>query len=880
MLTKIYDFENQTIIENLNLTINEFVKLNDKERNKQLKEKDLEIINYSSNSLCFNTINYIYFIEPLKLIYKNENITLRGKTYIYKVLKDLTKQGYNLFNNDKKISYIDILKELRNKGMKIEIKDKNIEISQETFNKQNKKISYENLKLNDLTLFYDRYFPIMKDHINDSFIFSEERKEFLGKLKSIYLPLEPFEVFGPQGIGKSTSLLAFLKQEQKYGLYLNLKFLNEQNIEDFYRTILIESMNLFSNYAEYELLLKYMEDKKKENTEKWKYMEEIIYYLIQLKNKEIYIIFDQYKEIIGEYNINTFISRIKEINGENDKGLYIIKCSSMNDDKVKINYSHYFEEDANNYDHIYIEKLIEINELSIESKLILFFKNNPLYYYLYLNSNKNFNEFIQEFYNTIKTEIMGKYNNNIALLNIISEISSILKKREIFDKTKILEMMKILPMKYLKIKQLDNNDNNNKRYIFEYDCLMTRLSFERIAIELINELSNNSVFTKGMLGILFEIQCHFYIISGKLKNLDISLDNFFFIEGSIFKKRKKRKATVKKLKRKEKKEEKKHLERSKEDEIIKEKLKEISCAYIRPISSNSEGYDSLILIKINNNSSSNLIDLKEENENIDEKPVDYAACLFQMSINKKKSKILSRNKHKKNIEYIKKDFLSRFNVNITEFHLKYIFPLKCKENNIINVLKKELDLMLFDNKNKFIFYNINEKNEKIETNDLVFNQYSNLSQDIEINENIFFSFNKIKKKCLLLSRKRKNNRNDSPNTKSDKETLDKNFEIDLMKLKYLDKNIKNIKFFMNLDKNIINGSEKIQYLSMFKPKEVIIVTKYNNNYYYLYDEMIYDYNTENMVYGNEYEKIIFHIYHDKNSQIDIYSIIHKNHNIK
>ena len=81
---------------------------------------------------------------------------------------------------------------------------------------------------------------------------------------------------------------------------------------------------------------------------------------------------------------------------------------------------------------------------------------------------------------------------------------------------------------------------------------------------------------------------------------------------------------------------------------VKNKLKGIDCAYIRPVSSNSEGYDSIILKKKNNNHSSELIDLKEEDE--EEKPVDFVACLLQMSINKKKQCILSRTIHKKNID--------------------------------------------------------------------------------------------------------------------------------------------------------------------------------------------------------------------------------------
>ena len=541
MLKKISESENQKKIEKLEISIKDFIKLNNEERDKKLKEEKLNESKLSSNLSFIGNIKYYYFIEPLQLIYKNEKIQIRDRNYIFDVLEDLTRQNFNFFNNGKNISNKDILKELREKGLTIEIKDKNIEFSQEIFNKQRKKIFYEALKLKDLTIFYDKYFPIMKDFMNESFIFSEERKQFLNKLDKITIMYEPFEVFGPQGIGKSTTLLAFLKQENVNGFYLNLKFLNEQNMDDFINTILIESMNLFTDYNEYEKLLIYMKDKK--FNEKWKYMEEIISYLIQLKigEKTMYLIFDQFKEIIGDYNINEYISKIED--KQKYSKIYIIKCSSMNDDKVKNQYSLYFEKDNKNLDHIYIEKLIEINDSSLGSNLFIFFKNNPLYYYLYLTSNKNFEKFSEDFYIRIKNEIMNKYNDNIYLLNIISEISSILKKRTIFDKIKVLEMMKKLPMKYIKIKQLDNdikNNNNNQKYIFEYDCLLTQLSFERIAIELFGELSKNPSLPKGVIGILFEIQCHFYIISGKLKNLNISLDNFFFIEGSIFKNRKKR----------------------------------------------------------------------------------------------------------------------------------------------------------------------------------------------------------------------------------------------------------------------------------------------------------------------------------------------------
>lgn len=152
------------------------------------------------------------------------------------------------------------------------------------------------------------------------------------------------------------------------------------------------------------------------------------------------------------------------------------------------------------------------------------------------------------------------------------------------------------------------------------------------------------------------------------------------------------------------------LEINKSDNnIIKNKLKKINNAYIRPVYSNGEGYNSIILMKKNNNSNSpSLISLKE----YDEKPADFLACLLSVGMGKKKQKILTRNFHKKNTYIIKKHFLKRFNINIVEFHLKYIFPLERKESIIINVLRKKLDLMLFDNKNKFVFYNLNKKMRK------------------------------------------------------------------------------------------------------------------------------------------------------------------------
>lgn len=67
----------------------------------------------------------------------------------------------------------------------------------------------------------------------------------------------------------------------------------------------------------------------------------------------------------------------------------------------------------------------------------------------------------------------------------------------------------------------------------------------------------------------------------------------------------------------------------------------------------------------------------------------------------------------------------------------------------------------------------------------------------------------------------------------------------------------------------------MKYLSIFESNEVISVIQYNNVYYCLYDEIIFNYNKEEIVNDeSECNRIKIHVYFNNKSQIDIYSIIH------
>jgi hypothetical protein len=93
----------------------------------------------------------------------------------------------------------------------------NIEINENLFNSKKQKKNFDEITLEDLSLFYLYYFPEINENIKDfKYILSDERKKFYNNLlKKIGSPYNIIELYGPFGIGKSISLLASKKKRIK-----------------------------------------------------------------------------------------------------------------------------------------------------------------------------------------------------------------------------------------------------------------------------------------------------------------------------------------------------------------------------------------------------------------------------------------------------------------------------------------------------------------------------------------------------------------------------------------------------------------------------------------------------------------------------------------
>ena len=620
----------------------------------------------NKNYLVQKEINVNY----LTILDENKNIIdmfYLGET-IFKYEKEFTPLCYsqlNEFLKDKRGKYTyyldSIIKTERdiyticktnNKKIIIEMKISlnNIEINENLFNSKKQKKNFDEITLEDLSLFYLYYFPEINENIKDfKYILSDERKNFYNNLlKKIVSPNNIIELYGPFGIGKSISLLAFKKKGLiKNSIYININAISKlENKEILLKLLLYESITLCDNFQQFKELEEYLSAKNTENDDVWTLIKKIIIYMSDKLINEFIIIIDQYKEFLKDSNF--YIKQKLNDVLFNISGYQIIKCSSMDDTEVKNNFIKILEND----NYIYIDKLINIYTQNEEEKI--YFGNVYLFHYLYLKSKKSFGEFIEAQKLIIKKDIQNiikrQFNN---LLEAISNISNIIKYSIKFNEREIKSFILFLPVKYLKIKQLDK-----EYFIFEYSCFLLRLIFEELAIEEIKRLSNVHGLKeiRGILGGIFEIMCHFSILANKL-NFNLNSKKLFYIENNIYCSSEK-------------------IENWKFKQKDSELMKNLDSIYIRPINSNSELYDSIIIFK--------------EKEN-------FSAYLLQMSISKDKGKaIQTRNKHIEASELVKKKLKIVYGIDINNIYFSYIFNYdEIKSEDIIECSRQNVDYFYY-----------------------------------------------------------------------------------------------------------------------------------------------------------------------------------------
>lgn len=533
----------------------------------------------------------------------------------------------------------------------------NIELNEKIFNLKKLKKEYNELTLEDLSIFYIEYFPYLEKNITDfQFICSNERKTFFEEItKKLYSPEQVIELFGPFGIGKSTSLLAYQKSEiEMRSAYYNLNAIYriKDDNNKMIQLILYESMTLCDTFGEFEGLKNYIQ-KNNNNTDYWDVLKKIIKYISENFHNKYLIMFDQYKEKFKESKVK-IAEKLEDILFNNFT-IKVMKCSSMDDTEVKEK----FIKILNRTNCIYIDKLIEITTSNEKEKL--YFGNIYLFHYLYIISNKNFLDFIEEQKKIIKKDIRSIIPNSTGLLKSISHITNIMKNSLSFDENELKSLIILLPVKYLSIKEIIKSEQKTKSYTFEYSCFLIRIIFEELVVEELKNLKDTPGLNdlKGLLGGIFEILCHFAILSNKLEIFNLNSKKLFYINKNLYNKKENQKNW-------------------KLEDGDSKKIKALDSVYIRPTNTNSELYDSVIIFKE-----------KDEDNN--------SAYLLQMSISKDKGKdIETRDNHLIAIDKVKEKINKIYDIKIDNVYFSYIFNYDdIHPEDIIECSRQKLDYFYY-----------------------------------------------------------------------------------------------------------------------------------------------------------------------------------------
>ncbi len=685
------------------------------------------------------------------------------------------------------------------------------ELKEDIFNEKNLKGELDNLKIQDLSLFYLEYFPSLVNNNQDSkYINSEDRKQLFKEIKSRIkdrkeYTFEPIELYGPFGIGKSCSLLAFQKAKL-FGksAYFNLNsiFRLKDNKDKVKKMVLYESMSLFNNFSLFSKLKDIVIKKEFDNP--WDIIKEVINFIFNNTDQYFVIILDQYKEIYKNLNLKSS-EKLDSILLNGEYGITLIKCSSMNDEDVKLNFINSFE--SNKY--IYIDKLFELEDLDNREKL--YFGTISLFHFLYTDSKKEFNDFIVDEKKRIKSDIRKSIPESTNLLKVISNISNIMKIDTLYSEEDIKKMANTIPLKYILLKKTVKD--NKKFYTLDYPCLLIKIVFEELAVEELIKLkdTNGIKELRGTVGAIFEIICHFAILANKLENFNLKSENLFYLEKNIYNNKENEKNW-------------------KINKIDAEKMKNLDSFYIRPTNTNSELYDSIIVFK---------------------KDGKFSGYLFQMSISKEHGKkIVSREKHYNAIDKVKKKIKEIYNIYLENVYFSYIFNFDdIMVDDIIECQSSQVDYFFFSmEENKFYQLNIEDKTKnKIKKNEksaltIAENERISGFHITELDFNLLSNMNEKKINTQFIKSKLdlENSKYDFLEFLNKKRYYKSTTDIldDLEPIKKIIKRKSELKIEIYCESGNVN-----KVLNYLKSGEYVCLIKINNNkIYMIYNKATYAYN--------------------------------------
>lgn len=773
-----------------------------------------------------------------------------GKTFIPNSHLDLKKYISKKVSKDfkldsKSLNQMEIFKicyEGENKIINLQYYPFLYELNEELFKQKNTKGDLDNLNIQDLSLFYLEYFPSLADNNEDPrYINSEDRKIFYDKIKKVIKvrnkwSIEPIELYGPFGIGKSCSLLAFQKaQLLGKSAYFNLSALfNLKDKDKVKQMVLYESMSLFNDFSLFSKLKDIVE--KTEFDSPWDIIKEVINFAFKNEIQIFVIIIDQYKEIHQNIDLKSSEKLDSILTNNNSIGLTLIKCSSMNDSDVKKNFFKIFEKKK----FIYVDKLFEIKTLNETEKM--YFGNTYLFHFLYVNSKKEFNDFITDEKKRIKSDIRKSIPESTNLLKVISNISNIMKTNSLFTEEEIKANLTTIPLKYILLNKIMKD--NKTFYAFDYPCLLIKIIFEELAVEELNKLKDTKGIKelRGILGGIFEIICHFAILTNKLENFNLKSENLFYLEKNIYNNQEKE-------------------DNWQKNEIDAKKMENLDSFYIRPTNTNSQLYDSVIIFK------------QDEN---------FSAYLFQMSISKEHGKkIVSRENHYNAIDKVKKKIKEIYNIDLKNVYFSYIFNYdEIMVDDIIECNSSQVDYFYFSmEQNQFYQLNIEDKtkskikkkndkssskileNEKYNSfpiNNLDFNLLSNMNEK------------RINSKFIKTKYDLESDKFDFIKVLNKKRDYEYTSDIlnDLEPIKKIIKRKSNLKLETYIEcgnlKNVLNYLKSGEYVCLIKMDK--------NKIYAIYNKATYAYKNNTFVLIEDNLGTLLLI-NEKNVEYEIFSII-------
>ena len=375
---------------------------------------------------------------------------------------------------------------------------------QNDYDKANENIKEkEKIILDDLSLIYYDYQKV-ESKINAEFILTEERNNFFEKLYQLNQTRRFIPICGPKYIGKTTSLLYYLKVYARWKyFYINLKHCQKLiSLGKKEELLLCISKELFNCMKFEDIIIFYRTLNEKNYINVMDIVLDIFNYMsTNFPNNKYYIVLDQYKEKIDKnYKIIQEIELITKVENQFD----VFVCSSINEYDFRNSLNKKLENSNKFYlNYLFVNRLITVNKEQIinelnEKEIQLIEEAGNLYIYYYqIRDNKLYQQLPieekrKEIMNHIIEEINDYFNenDNKKKLSIIREIhDNIGKEKKIFD---MKDKLSLIPFKYFNL--LINEQNIFILEDLKKDTEIIIQPCYPIVIDCINEIFQNSKY--------------------------------------------------------------------------------------------------------------------------------------------------------------------------------------------------------------------------------------------------------------------------------------------------------------------------------------------------------------------------------------------------